>query len=184
MYFHYKEPMHHLGMNQQPRNHHYFGEKSHSGESHHQVQHHHDYQHTNGGHYQHNHSFGSPSPIGDGGLFQNGGHGHHGYHGHPSHSGAGLGALGSLLGFGLSYLGAGGMKGTLPGSFGGDGGFPPPNPGPYGYGFGSAGSGFPGTVPAPYSGLSPASLTSYPQPFSSFSGGYGTWSPSEYGIPR
>ena len=76
------------------------------------------------------------------------------------------------------------MKGTVPGSFGGYGGFPPPNPRPYGYDPGSAGYGFPGTSPASYPGIAPASLGYYQQPYPHFNGGYGTWSPSEYGIPR
>lgn len=186
MYFHYKDPMHLHGMNQQLRNHHHFGGESHSGNSH-QINHHHDNQYHHGGNPHHNHdqAYGSPSPFG--GSFQHGGqhyHEGHGHHGYQSNSGAGLGALGSLLGFGLSYLGSGIMKGPVPGSFGGYGGFPPPNPGPYGYSPGSAGYGFPGISPASYPGIAPASLGSYQQPYPHFSGGYGTWSPSEYGIPR
>jgi len=64
------------------------------------------------------------------------------------------------------------MKGPVPGSFGGYGGFPPPNPRPYGYNPGSAGYGFPGTSPASYPGIAPASLGSYQQPYPHFNGGY------------
>ena len=91
---------------------------------------------------------------------------------------------------GLSYLGTGLLNGAAPaaggyGGYGAYGALPPnPNPGPYGFGPGiPAGYGHPGAAPAPYLGLTPTNYGAY-QPYPNYSGGYGTWSPSEYGIPR
>ncbi|QCJ44191.1 spore coat protein [Bacillus sp. S3] len=95
-----------------------------------------------------------------------------------------MGVLGAgLLGLGLGYLGSGLAHGPVPAGYGGFSGYGgyPPAPVPYGFGQG-LGYGYPGAILGSYSGIGPnlsGTFQSYPNV-----GGYGTWSPAEYGIPR
>jgi hypothetical protein len=111
---------------------------------------------------------------------------------HGGHSGFNLGSLGSsLLGLGLGYLGGAALGngpnpngyGGFPG-YGGFGGGPVQGYNPYGPGP-SSGLGYPPVSGPGYPGFGP-NMNMYGQQLQPPPGisGYGSWSPSEYGLPN